>query len=115
MATGAAAALAVSPVAAQAAGPISDESTIERILGGMTLREKLGQMFIISANGTDMTDWYREQLLHLQPGGRSLFRVQRRLRESGSGLHRCHPTDGTLFPGDDRCRPGRRTRHTGPG
>ena len=73
MATGAAAALAVSPFAAQAASPISDESTIDRILGGMTLREKLGQMFIISANGTDMTDWYREQLLQLQPGGVLFF------------------------------------------
>lgn len=55
------------------AEPLLSYKTIDRIINRMTLEERIGQMFIIQVNGTDMTDWYRELLLSVQPGGVLFF------------------------------------------
>jgi len=47
--------------------------TIERIIKRMTLEEKIGQMFIIQVHETVMTDWYRDVLVTVQPGGVLFF------------------------------------------
>lgn len=53
--------------------PLLSYKTIDRIIERMTIEEKIGQMFIIQVNGTEMTDWYRDLLLQVQPGGVLFF------------------------------------------
>ncbi|MBX3071925.1 MAG: glycoside hydrolase family 3 protein [Thermomicrobiales bacterium] len=55
------------------AEPLLSYKTIDRIIDRMTLEEKIGQMFIIQVNNTSMTDWYRNLLLEVQPGGVLFF------------------------------------------
>jgi len=55
------------------AEPLLSYKTIDRIIKRMTLEEKIGQMFIFGVNGADMTDWYRDLLLTVQPGGVLFF------------------------------------------
>ena len=73
LAAGAGAAAGLAAQASGSAEPLLSYKTIDRIIKRMTLEEKIGQMFIIQANGTEMTDWYREQLLAVQPGGVLFF------------------------------------------
>ena len=63
----------ISGIRGAMAEPLLSYKTIDRIIDRMTLEEKLGQMFIIQVNGTDMTDWYRNLLLEIQPGGVLFF------------------------------------------
>jgi beta-N-acetylhexosaminidase len=55
------------------AKPVRSTETIDRIIRQMSLDEKIGQMFIIQVNGTEMVDWYRDLLLQVQPGGVLFF------------------------------------------
>ncbi len=55
------------------AEPVLSHETIDRVIKRMTIEEKLGQLFIIQAYGTEMTDWYRSELLTVQPGGVLFF------------------------------------------
>ncbi len=73
LAGGLAAAAGASGFRSAMAEPLLSYKTIDRIIERMTIEEKLGQMFIIQVNGTDMTDWYRDLLLQVQPGGVLFF------------------------------------------
>ncbi|MCC6943293.1 MAG: glycoside hydrolase family 3 protein [Thermomicrobiales bacterium] len=73
MAGGIAAFAGIAGMNVASAEPLLSYKTIDRIIDRMTLEEKIGQMFIIQVNGTSMTDWYRDLLLQVQPGGVLFF------------------------------------------
>jgi len=75
LAASAGAALGLTMPSNTAAAPKSVRSTqtIDRVIKEMTLEEKIGQMFIIQVHGAEMTDWYRDLLLTVQPGGVLFF------------------------------------------
>lgn len=70
---GAIGAVATSCLHGSIAASESEEATIERIIGSMTIEERLGQLFFIQATGVEMTPWYRDLLLTVQPGGILFF------------------------------------------
>jgi beta-N-acetylhexosaminidase len=45
------------------------EERVEKILKGMTLGEKVGQLFIFQAVGNGMSKWYEMHLKEIKPGG----------------------------------------------
>jgi beta-N-acetylhexosaminidase len=45
------------------------EDRVEKILNGMTLGEKVGQLFIFQAVGNGMSKWYETHLKEIKPGG----------------------------------------------
>lgn len=73
VAAGAGLALALGSPRIGLADTVRSQDTINRIIRRMTLEEKIGQMFIIQAYEAAMTDWYREMLLTVQPGGVLFF------------------------------------------
>ncbi len=73
LAGGAGLAAGVAGMRVAGAEPLLSYKTIDRIIKRMTLEERIGQMFIIQVNGTDMTDQYRDLLLNVQPGGVLFF------------------------------------------
>jgi beta-N-acetylhexosaminidase len=75
LAAGAGAALGLTMQSKTQAAPKSVRSnqTVDRVIKRMSLEEKIGQMFIIQVHGTEMTDWYRDLLLEVQPGGVLFF------------------------------------------
>jgi beta-N-acetylhexosaminidase len=73
LAAGAGAAAGLMGFSSGSAEALLSYQTIDRIVKRMTLEEKIGQLFIIQVNGAEMTDWYRELLLTVQPGGVLFF------------------------------------------